>query len=315
MKKKGVFLTIVVVLVLLAVYGIWHYSPLRYLTQSPSEGDHSRAGVKKRSQPVIVSKKILPQPEIKQQTDELPPPLVALKQMNPGQTSEPDKSQIRIEVPAAAETNRPQEVPASDKKPHQVTPEMQAKAPQVASDNDQPTQLAPSRTVAPPKPSKPLLTKKQVASARQEAYHPYSIMLSSCRLPQSARKIVSDYKKAGLTPYVVKVKFQSGDEWLRVLTGHYQTRRDALKAKKDLRLSGAIVKRTPYTNLIGTYTSQNQLQADLQKIKKLGYSPYFLETASGELKLVVGAFVTEEGAENLQAELQAKGIQSTVVNR
>ena len=304
MKKKGVFLSIAVVLVLLAIYGIWHYSPLRYLTQSPSESNQSQAAANQRIQPVVVAKKILPQPEITQQTEELPPPLVALKQMNPAETSEPDKSQVQIEVPAAAETMRPHEAPAGEKKPLQEAPETQAAAPGVASESSMPA-----------KPAKPLPTQKQVALAKQEAYHPYSIMLSSCRLPQSARKIVSDYKKSGLTPYVVKVKFQSGDEWLRVLTGHYQTRRDALKAKKDLQLTGAIVKRTPYTNLIGTYTSQDQLQADLQKIKKLGYSPYFLKTAGGEHKLLVGAFVTKEGAENLQAELQAKGIQSMVVNR
>jgi cell division septation protein DedD len=134
-------------------------------------------------------------------------------------------------------------------------------------------------------------------------------------LPQSARKIVSDYKKAGLMPYVVKVKFESGDEWLRVLAGHYQTRREALQAKAEHQLSKAIVKRTPYTNLIGTYASLDEMQPDLQQIKELGYSPYFLKTPAGQLKLLVGAFVNKEGAQNLQAELQAKGIQNTVVIR
>jgi cell division septation protein DedD len=57
------------------------------------------------------------------------------------------------------------------------------------------------------------------------------------------------------------------------------------------------------------------MQAELQQIKKLGYSPYFLKTQAGELKLMVGAFVTKKAAENQQAELQAKGIQSTVINR
>lgn len=140
-------------------------------------------------------------------------------------------------------------------------------------------------------------------------------MLSSCRLPQSARKIVSNYKKAGLSPYVVKVKFDEGDEWLRVLSGHYKTRQEALKAKQQHRLSGAIVKRTPYTNLIGTYTSVDEMKAELGRVKALGYSPYFLKTGTGQYKLVVGAFVTREGAENLRAELQTKGIQNTVIIR
>ena len=57
------------------------------------------------------------------------------------------------------------------------------------------------------------------------------------------------------------------------------------------------------------------MQADLQKTKKLGFSPYFFKAQGGELKLMVGAFVTREGAEKHQAELKAKGIQSTVVKR
>jgi cell division septation protein DedD len=140
-------------------------------------------------------------------------------------------------------------------------------------------------------------------------------MLSSCRLPQSARKIVSDYQKAGFAPYVVKVKFDNGDEWLRVLTGHYRTRREALNVKKERQLSGAIVKKTPYTNLIGIFAAQEAMQKDLSHLRKLGYSPYFLKTQNDRYKLLVGAFVTKEGAENQSKELQAKGIRNQVIKR
>jgi cell division protein FtsN len=47
----------------------------------------------------------------------------------------------------------------------------------------------------------------------------------------------------------------------------------------------------------------------------MGFSPYFFKAQGGKLKLMVGAFVTRESAENHQAELKAKGIQSTVVKR
>ncbi len=294
MKRKSVFLSIAVVLVLLAIYGIWHYSPLRYLTQSKSGSDQIQtAAAKSRSQPVIVSKKILPEPEITQQTGELPRPLVVLKQITPKETSAPVKPQVEIEIPAATDKKTPPEAPEAISSAKMVQkPAVQAK-----------------------KPLKPQPPAKKTASVKQKSIHPYSIMLSSCRLPQSARKIVTDYQKVGLRPYVVKVKFKNGDEWLRVLTGHYQTRREAVQAKKEYRLSSAIVKRTPYTNLIGTYTSEEEMQADLLRLKKLGFSPYSLKTPTGELKLVVGAFVTKEGSENQQAELQAKGFQNTVIIR
>ena len=279
------FLTIAVVLILMAVYGIWHYSPLRYLTQSPSE--------QTREQPLIITKKIKPTAGDIQTQGELPQALVVLKQIEPEKTPEPAKPQAQIQIAAADEAK------ASPKKP--------ADSSKIEITTKQPPETA--------KPVKPPAPARKVAAAQSEPKYPYSIMLSSCKLPQSARIIVSEYQKAGLAPYVVKVKFESGDEWLRVLAGHYPTRQDAIQAKKDHRLSGAIVKKTPYTNLIGTYKSSDEMQADLQKIKKLGYSPYFLKKKNVEWQLVVGAFVTREGAENLQAELQTRGIQNTIIKR
>jgi cell division septation protein DedD len=295
MNRKSLFLSIAVILVLGIVYIIWHYSPLRYLTQSNTGTEKTlTAAVENRNRPVVVTKKILPEPENPRQTGDLPRPLVVLKKIEPEQTPEPIQPQVEIEIPAVAE-----------KKTAPVTPGVSSSA-EIA-------QQQPATAEKKMEPQQPKAEK--VAALEPEPPHPYSIMLSSCRLPQSARKVVSDYKKAGLTPYVVKVKFRSGDEWLRVLTGHYQTRREAIQAKAEHQLSNAIVKRTPYTNLIGTYASPDEMQTDLQQIKNLGYSPYFLKSPTGQLKLLVGAFVNKEGAQNLQAELQAKGIQNTVVIR
>jgi cell division septation protein DedD len=57
------------------------------------------------------------------------------------------------------------------------------------------------------------------------------------------------------------------------------------------------------------------MQEELSRLRKLGYSPYFLKTQSDQYKLLVGAFVTKEGAENQRKELQAKGIRNQVVKR
>ena len=294
MKRKTVFWLATVVLVLLTFYGVWHYSPLRYLTRSKSQPDTTNISTtKSRNKPIIVTKKILQETAATQQTSDLPQTLVVLKKLPHKEKSQPVKQQAKSTGPTAA-----------GKKTSQIAPEdsLAAKASQ-------------KRPLQSDKPLKPLPVQKTAVSMKQESYHPYSIMLSSCKLPQSARKIVSDYQKAGLAPYVVKVKFDNGDEWLRVLAGHYQTRQEALKIKKEHRISGAIVKRTPYTNLIGTYKSKNKMQIELNRIKALGYSPYFLKTHTGQFKLVVGAFVTEEGAENQKTELRSKGIQSTVIIR
>lgn len=294
MKIKTVILGAAMVLVLLAVYGVWHYSPLRHLTRSKSQPDPAYSStIKSRNKPIIVTKKILPEAGAGQQTSDLPRPLIVLKQLSPQKKSQLAKPQEKsTDLTAAGE-----------------------KTPQAAPEDSLSAKVSAAPAVQPDKPLKPPAVQKTAAPVKQKTHHPYSIMLSSCRLPQSARKIVSNYQKVGLAPYVVKVKFDEGDEWLRVLAGHYQTRQEALKAKQKHRLSGAIVKRTPYTNLIGTYTSMDEMQVELRRIKEQGYSPYFLKTQAGQLKLVVGAFVTKEGAENQRTELQSKGIQNTVIIR
>jgi cell division septation protein DedD len=294
MKRKTLSWLTAVALIALALYGVWHYSPLRYLTRSKSQPDQTnRDRIKGRNQPIVITKKIVPQNEATQQTSDLPRALVVLKKFSPQKKSQAAKQQ--------GESTDP---PVAGEKPSQ------------AAGGDSPAvKISETRTVQSDKTSKPLPVRKTAAIVKQESHHPYSIMLSSCRLPQSARKIVSDYQKAGFAPYVVKVKFDNGDEWLRVLTGHYRTRREADKVKEEQQLSGAIVKKTPYTNLIGTFAAEEAMREDLRHLRKLGYSPYFLKTQNDRYKLLVGAFVTKKGAENQRKELQAKGIRNQVIKR
>jgi cell division septation protein DedD len=307
MKRKGIFIAIAVVFILLAIYGIWHFSPLRTLTQSKPDPTRTR--------PLIVAKKIRPVPDKPQKSDDLNPPLVVAKPIEAEKTAKPAKPQAEIKPPAAdMEKSTPSTTEAASPAKIAQTKPAEAKKPvkpQPAAKPAETAQAQPAKQAQ----TTPRPVVKKAAAVQPESRYPYSIMLSSCRLPQSARNVVSDYQKAGLAPYVVKVKFESGDEWLRVLAGQYPTLQEARKAQKEHRLTGTIVKKTPYANLIGTYASRAELQADLQKTKKLGFSPYFFKAQGGKLKLMVGAFVTREGAENHQAELKAKGIQSTVVKR
>ena len=294
MKRKTVFLLAAMVLVLLAVYGVWHYSPLRYLTRSKSQPDQAHSGtIKSRYRPVIVTKKILPDFAQKKRATDIPRPLAVLKDLPAKKRPQPD---------------RPQEKSADQADSEKKTLGLQPAGSLIAQKSG-PSEIKPDAS------AKTIPDKPQVESLKPEPYHPYSILLSSCRLPQSARKIVSDYQKVGLAPYVVKVKFGEGDEWLRVLEGYYQTRQEALKIKKDHQLSAAIVKKTPYTNFIGTFAAEEAMQNDLSRLRKLGYFPYFLKTQNGRYKLVVGAFITKKGAENQSKELQSKGIQNKVIRR
>ena len=294
MKKKPVFILAFGAFVILAVYVVWHYSPLRHITKSKSEPEEVQlANLEAKNQPVIIRKKIPPRYKTTAQQTDIPRPLVVLKDLVPKQTQK-----------------------SVDQTKTATEPEAQKDKPLVlqSDGNLQPKESAPQE--APPDDaSKTIARKTEAVPLKQKPLHPYSIMLSSCRLPQSARKVVSDYQKVGLTPYIAKVEFKNGDVWLRVFEGHYQTRKEALMVKQKLHLSEAIIKKTPYTNLIDTFSSEDEMKDALQRLKDLGYSPYVLKRADNRFQLLVGAFITREGAEKQKSELQSKGIPNQIVQR
>jgi cell division septation protein DedD len=280
MKKKTVFLLTFLACIILAVYAVWHYSPLRHLTKS-------------KFQPVIVTKKIPPRPKTAVQETDIPQTLIVLKDLVPKQTSESlDKKKIAADTAA---------------KKNEVLV--------LQSDGNLRTKKSAPQDARPADASKTIAKKTDTVPLEQKSYYPYSILLSSCRLPQSARKIVTDYKKVGLAPYVAKVEFKNGDVWLRVFAGQYQTRKEALTVKQKHHLSTALVKKTPYTNLIDTFSSEDEMKDTLRRLKGLGYSPYVLKRAENRFQLVVGAFITREGAEKQKSELQSKGIPNTIIDR
>lgn len=292
MRRKFVILLTPVVLVFLAIYAVWHYSPLRHLTKSKS-GQTQIAGLGIKAQPVVVRKKIPPRPETTVLEKDIPQPLIALKDMVPKPALQSD-----AQKDSAADT--------ALKKNKTLVLQPDGKLLPTQKDLG---------SVQPNDTSKKITRKTPPATLQKKPAQPYSILLASCRLPQSARKVISDYQKAGFAPYVAKVEFKNGDVWLRVFTGYYQTRQQALKVKNEHQLAGAIIKKTPYANLIDTFSSQDAMQDSLKRLKDLGYSPYVLKNPANKYQLVVGAFITRKGAEKQKAELQSKGISNEIIKR
>jgi cell division septation protein DedD len=295
MKRKILWLPAIVGLLLLAVYGIWYYSPLKLLTPSGNAPRQTQvAAFVARNQPVVIKKKIPPRSERGVQQSDIPRPLVVLEDTI---------------AKNAAEPVGPNKTPANSANEKQEALMPQPDSPLVAKNT--PSESAPSQEAA----SKTIRTQASAIYMAPESHLPYSILLSSCRLPQSARKIVAERQKAGLAPYVVKVEYENGDVWLRVLTGQYPTRSEALQVKKTYHLSDAIVKKTPYANLVGSFSSEKEAKDALNRLKGLGYSPYVLKRAANQFQVIVGAFITREGAEKQKSELQSKGVVSEIIER
>ncbi len=145
---------------------------------------------------------------------------------------------------------------------------------------------------------------------------PYSLQLCSCRAVESAQHSLAGFKKKGLDVYLVKVTlYGDGGTWWRVYTGQYATLDETLAAKKDLGLSDAIAKKTPFANLIGEYTSGDQTRAEQERLTVLGLFPYVLEDTDNVFRLFVGAYTRKTQAEQQALELESMGLISQAVAR
>ena len=78
-------------------------------------------------------------------------------------------------------------------------------------------------------------------SERKASFRPYSILLSSCRLQESVQKVLFNYHKIGLDPFVVRFQVGKNELWWRVFLGHYKSREEALNVIKEKGLSNSIV--------------------------------------------------------------------------
>ncbi len=145
---------------------------------------------------------------------------------------------------------------------------------------------------------------------------PFSLQLSSCRSLKNAQNAVFDFRKMGLEPFIAKVYLANhGGCWWRVLSGQYASAEAALRAKRALGVSTAIVKRTRFATLIGEYPTQD-LTAEIQNhLENLGFSAYSVKNPDRGFRLFVGAFTRKGQAEEQAVELRAKGMVCRVVTR
>ena len=145
---------------------------------------------------------------------------------------------------------------------------------------------------------------------------PYTLQLSSCRSLKNAQNAAADFRKMGLEPFIVNVYLKNyGGSWWRVLSGQYSSMEEALQAKKDLKLSDAIVKRTRFANLVHEYETRELTIEMKNRLETIGFSAYTVEYADHDYRLFVGAFTRKSQAEEQALELQTKGIMCRVVDR
>jgi cell division septation protein DedD len=174
--------------------------------------------------------------------------------------------------------------------------------------------VASQERVGPPAEPKPVPEIQSPVPFNKSVSYPYSLLLYHFRNLERAKEAVSLYSKKGFSAYWVKVELGNG-LWYRVFVGCFEGREQAEGFRREHELMDAMVKRTAYATLINTYKSRDELGARIQFLEDLGYCPYVIEGNMGVSRLYVGTFITKEGAEKQQQDLESNGIQSQVVER
>ncbi|MCJ7595181.1 MAG: polysaccharide biosynthesis tyrosine autokinase, partial [Desulfobacterales bacterium] len=194
-------------------------------------------------------------------------------------------------------------------------------SPQVSVKPESPIAIAPPGTLeaAPIREAPSVATKgagvDRAVIQKKDGRYPYSLSLAAFRTHEQVERAVALYDEKGLHPYWAKVDLGEKGMWFRVFAGHFEDMEQAQRFQQTHGLRDAVVKKTPYTNLIGTYASKDGLDQMAAPLKDLGYSAYAIKGQDGEYRLFVGAFITEEGARDQQQALRSSGIQSTVTER
>jgi hypothetical protein len=156
---------------------------------------------------------------------------------------------------------------------------------------------------------------RAVQKGKTPSSYPYSVYLGAYKTLNRAKRAVAIHQGQGLSPYWVKVDLGSKGVWYRVFEGHFASQEAAETFVREKKLEEAEVKKTRYTNLIGIYSTAEDLRSRSLALLKRGYCPYAIPEGNGHIGLYTGAFYTRAGAETQHQELVSLGIQNQVVTR
>jgi hypothetical protein len=145
--------------------------------------------------------------------------------------------------------------------------------------------------------------------------YPYSVYLGSFKAADAVKKAMSEYYEKGLSPYWAKVDLGDKGVWFRFFTGYFQTKEEAEKFIRDRNIQGASLGITKYANLIGIYSSDNEVEDIRKLLESAGFYPYVIRGPSGMSYLYSGAFDRKEYAEKERIILTSKGITSKTTER
>ncbi|MBI9082846.1 MAG: SPOR domain-containing protein [Desulfobacterales bacterium] len=147
------------------------------------------------------------------------------------------------------------------------------------------------------------------------ARHPYSLRLASFRSQEAADQAVAVYRRKGLPAFSIRVDVTGGDAFRLVHMGLYDSYALAHAAQVALNLPEAVIKKTPWANLVGVYSQMAEAEAQFARLVEAGFSPYMARQPDESVHVLAGAFSTHERAEAHGQRLIQSSFHSAVVER
>jgi cell division septation protein DedD len=144
---------------------------------------------------------------------------------------------------------------------------------------------------------------------------PYTIHAGSFQSMESVKKAMAQLEQQGVSSYWTQVDLGEKGTWYRIYVGWFETEQQAERFKKEQKLSSSRVLETNYGVEIGQFSSKSQIGQKMSKLKNEGYSPYVIENAADQSRVLVGAYVSRKGAEEMAHSLQKDGVACQVVLR
>lgn len=141
----------------------------------------------------------------------------------------------------------------------------------------------------------------------------YTILLGSFKTLPRTLKAVKIFKEMGIDAHWNQIELEDGNEWFRVFYGKFNKKEEAEQFRKNNHLDDSIIINAPWTVIIEQNASENSLNDILIRLREKKFDPYVID--NGDKRILIGSFVTYEGAEALAKKIMELGFKAKVVLR
>jgi hypothetical protein len=140
-------------------------------------------------------------------------------------------------------------------------------------------------------------------------------LIASHRLADKVLQEASRYRANGVDSHWVKVDLGEEGIWYRHFAGRFNGRVEALQFIRESGLAGARTLAAPWAISVGEGMSPEVIGSIADMLRSNRYDGYVQEMKNGGYRLLIGAFVTREGAENAAREITLPGVVPEIVLR